>query len=1062
MRYLFHVALLFLPIAASSADTDIKTLRVFIFAGQSNMVGTHSRVKDINRFPPFAGLDQPQKDVLFSYKLGRENMETSEGWIPMQPTRDYFGPELSFAKKVSQSIEAPIAIIKVASGGTTLGKDWNSDTPDGFKLYPLALEHVRASLAELERKKIAYRIEGFVWHQGENDMFDKAYKPAYAANLKNFIACWRRDLKLPNLRFYLGELCTKTIWGMDNRDNMLAIRTAQKAVAEADPLVDYVPTSQDAVEIGGEAGLHYHYGTLGQLEHGVNHADAYLRTLGIETGHDRSLKAWPYAKGSAVKLFVLAGHRNMEGERAFQQELGAAASDDPQIAFKYSLGGGFKTSKGWEPLGPAGLYDTFGPELSFAKTLRATEKGNIAIAKFTHSGTQMNDWTPDGTTAKDMHVYPAFIAFVRSAMQELKDQGHTVELAGIFYHAGENDMAFGPYRKQAAKWLQSTVARSRVDLARPSLKWFVSQQLPPDQKGLNQLDIIADLAALASADNAFIHIKAFDLPPQPEKLVLDSAGVLKLGEVLAQSYLYRPPLVPKSAVMPPADIIEGEMAGYLFAPAEKVPEEFNGGFSLYAAAWPLVGTYPGHRFQTGLCGTWMHPQWSEAEKPKEKCYTDIEGGLGWWRDTHFPTITPKFIMGGVGPNFSFIANGPGYGAGTWEKPRGQYGVAQLSPWLLFPLDGLNLKQGTKGELFGYGYLPLPLTNPKATTAGKNVPTGNHCWTLFLNTANFKGPATFFTPYFWTQATVDHPEWAGLLLDSCPAGPNKAIQMETQHVPAVLNGQHARVAPTSFPVGADSTSTVLHRLTAYKKAALWDEVQKWFDGGAPADGAIKVEASAVHKFREGGGSNWSIYLPGTKREEKVPLAWSSFATSFTPNPITFGYKWNNQLTRTSDGLVTLPEYYQLGTNPRNKPQWAVIQPKDVPADLGLTQHRFVTPPEKPQEPRITPDDAESCWKKPGPKAGPFKVKIGDGSTVTYYWYRFADQPAMLNADLTPKEREQVQARVEKLHRTWTKDRNYLTPPDVGTLASIDPALILTPPPGLEIGYVPIATRQELEK
>ena len=167
-----------------------------------------------------------------------------------------------------------------------------------------------------------------------------------------------------------------------------------------------------------------------------------------------------------------------------------------------------------------------------------------------------------------------------------------------------------------------------------------------------------------------------------------------------------------------ADLQEGEMAGYLFGPTEKVPEEFNGGFSLYAAAWPLVATYPGHRFQTGLCGTWMHPQYEEGKKPEGKCYTDIEGGLGWWRDTHFPTTTPKFIMGGVGPNFSFIANGPGYGAGTWEKPRSQYGVAQLSPWLLFPLDGLNLKQGTSGELFGYGYLPLPLTNPKTTTAGK--------------------------------------------------------------------------------------------------------------------------------------------------------------------------------------------------------------------------------------------------------------------------------------------------------------------------------------------------------
>ena len=96
------------------------------------------------------------------------------------------------------------------------------------------------------------------------------------------------------------------------------------------------------------------------------------------------------------------------------------------------------------------------------------------------------------------------------------------------------------------------------------------------------------------------------------------------------------------------------------------------------------------------------------------------------------------------------------------------------------------------------------------------------------------------------------------------------------------------------------------------------------------------------------------------------------------------------------------------------------------------------------------------------AGPFKARLGDGSVVTYYWYRFADQPAMMNADLSDAEREQVQARVEKLHRAWTKDRDYLTPPDAGTLASIDPALILTPPKGFEIGYVPIATRQELEK
>ena len=191
-----------------------------------------------------------------------------------------------------------------------------------------------------------------------------------------------------------------------------------------------------------------------------------------------------------------------------------------------------------------------------------------------------------------------------------------------------------------------------------------------------------------------------------------------------------------------------EMAGYLIVPHEQVDRSFNAGFSMYVSAWPLLETYPGSDFQSGLFGTWMFPQF-DGEGPKDH-YTDIEGGLGWWRDTRFATKTPKFIMGGVTLNFAEWANGPGAGKGRdWKNPTGLYGVAQLSPWVIWPPDGLNLKQGTRGELFGYGYLPLPLTEPKARTAGKAVPTGNNCWTLFLNTANFKGPVAFFTPYFWS-------------------------------------------------------------------------------------------------------------------------------------------------------------------------------------------------------------------------------------------------------------------------------------------------------------------------
>lgn len=513
-----------------------------------------------------------------------------------------------------------------------------------------------------------------------------------------------------------------------------------------------------------------------------------------------------------------------------------------------------------------------------------------------------------------------------------------------------------------------------------------------------------------------------------------------------------------------AEAQKGEMYGYLLFDGERVPQEFNAGFSLYAAAWPLVDHYPGHDFQTGLLSTWMHPLYTPGEKPKEECYTDIEGGLGWWRDTHFPTTTPKFIMGGVGPNFSVIANGPGYGAGSWEEERGLYGVAQLSPWLLFPLDGLNLKQGARGELFGYGYLPLPLTDPKTTTAGTNVPTGNQCWTLFLNTANFKGPAAFFTPYFWSRALIKNPQWSGKLLDAAPSDPNKAIQMETQHIPAIFGKDsqgtsYARMAPTAFPIGPDGHSALLHRHTVYSKAALWDRVEKWFAGGPPSEGLIRPEASATQRFKAKGGSSWSLSPPNTPSKARPSLAWKSFATSITPDPLTLGFRWNETLTRRNDGLVSLPEFFRLGSI-GDKQVWSVVAAKEVPEDVGLTRYRFETPKEDPQEPRTTPDDPASSWKKPGPKAGPFTVKLGDGSVLTYYWYRFADQPAMLNADLTPAEREMVQARVEKLHRAWTKDREYLAPPDFGSLAAIDPALILTPPAGLEVGYVPIATHQQL--
>ena len=49
-------------------------------------------------------------------------------------------------------------------------------------------------------------------------------------------------------------------------------------------------------------------------------------------------------------------------------------------------------------------------------------------------------------------------------------------------------------------------------------------------------------------------------------------------------------------------------------------------------------------------------------------------------------------------------------------------------------------------------------------------------------------------------------------------------------------------------------------------------------------------------------------------------------------------------------------------------------------------------------------------------------------------------------------------MEKLHAHWPIDREYMAPPSRGTLVALDPALLVAPPKGLEVGYVPIVMRQ----
>ena len=500
--------------------------------------------------------------------------------------------------------------------------------------------------------------------------------------------------------------------------------------------------------------------------------------------------------------------------------------------------------------------------------------------------------------------------------------------------------------------------------------------------------------------------------------------------------------------------------GYLGASVATTPETYNAGYTFYSAAWPLMGDYPrDNQVQTGLYGTWMWP----AKSIPNDHYTTIEGGLGWWSDRRFQTATPKFIMGGVawGNTSWWVSNGPGSGS---TRGNGKYGVAQLSPTLLFPPDGLNLRQGTNGQLLGSGYLALPLTEPKSTTAGAAIPTGNHCWTLFMNSGNFKGPAAFFTPYFWSQVMVANPQWAGQGFDSRWSEANKSINMETQETMRAVAYDTAastfvRSMPVYYPVDENGYSLMMHRLCVYDQGALWDEVGQWLASTGSAPSGVINPGSTYVQTATGNNPVWTMKMGRTLLGG---LGWNGIVSPFTPNTQEWGYQWKtDQLTVTptaTGSLVTLPEYYEGPLNANSASTWLPINKGDVPksAATALASAKFSNPGlHNP----VVAVDSDPAWTSPGPVSGPFRALLGDGSVVTYYWYRFAEQPTMLKADMTVAERNRLQTVVEKMHREWKNDRDYIAPPTTGTLADLDPGQLVTPPLGMEYGYVPIAWRQD---
>jgi hypothetical protein len=275
-------------------------------------------------------------------------------------------------------------------------------------------------------------------------------------------------------------------------------------------------------------------------------------------------------------------------------------------------------------------------------------------------------------------------------------------------------------------------------------------------------------------------------------------------------------------------------------------------------------------------------------------------------------------------------------------------------------------------------------------------------------------------------------------------------MEINTVPKFIARDERGVAWTKipelrFPVDASGRTTLVRDVALYSKSALYDAVLAWRRGGEAPKGAFAAAGTVRPKVATG--------RVGYGQDDKEIDGIHEIATPTIFDDGAFGLQWKQS---SADGFARFPQYFRDGGEKNEKR--VAVDASEVPASLGLRDREFPRPNANPEP--YSAEPLAGAWAKPGPSAGPFTAKLVDGSTVTYHWYRFIDQPVFAQCGFSEAERAALQSLVERMHRAWPIDGEYLAPPRAGTLASFDSNLFVTPPKGMEVGFVPIIVRQEL--
>ncbi len=260
-------------------------LKVFILAGQSNMVGygNVSTFDSMKADPVTAAILKEMLAPDGSPRVSQKVWISSIGclgntWDDMTEKHglltagfggpgNNIGPEFTFGIYMEKALGKPILLIKTAWGGRDLNTEFRSpgsgpyvwsdyelslyngkkDELEKAKaekikntgvIYNAMIAHVRKVLGDIKRvvpgydPSRGYEVAGFVWFQGFNDIINHTvYHDGYGLYSKllaQFIRDVRKDLSAPKMPFVIGVM---GLGGLKAGDEQLSFRQAMAAPA---------------------------------------------------------------------------------------------------------------------------------------------------------------------------------------------------------------------------------------------------------------------------------------------------------------------------------------------------------------------------------------------------------------------------------------------------------------------------------------------------------------------------------------------------------------------------------------------------------------------------------------------------------------------------------------------------------------------------------------------------------------------------------------------------------------------------------------------------------------